>query len=156
MQWEEASRAPNPPKDNDYRLWVDKHKPKKAAGDYLSLKSMTLALTLTPLTPLTPLTQVSDLCGNQEQIKKLTSWLSDWKRKLSSQKAAAAMLKREAEEAAASDPKKKAKAPKKPAGGKDKEMTRAVLISGPPGIGKSTAAALVAKDLGFEVLEFQH
>jgi len=31
---------------------------------------------------------------------------------------------------------------------------RAVLLSGPPGIGKTSAAGLVAKSLGYEVLEF--
>ena len=36
--------------------------------------------------------------------------------------------------------------------GKDKPM-KAVLISGPPGIGKSSAASIIAKQLGFEVTE---
>lgn len=36
--------------------------------------------------------------------------------------------------------------------GKDKPM-KAVLISGPPGIGKSSAATIIAKQLGFEVTE---
>ena len=36
--------------------------------------------------------------------------------------------------------------------GKDKPM-KAVLISGPPGIGKSSAANIIAKQLGFEVTE---
>ena len=30
---------------------------------------------------------------------------------------------------------------------------KAVLISGPPGIGKSSAASIIAKQLGFEVTE---
>ena len=36
--------------------------------------------------------------------------------------------------------------------GKDKPM-KAVLISGPPGIGKSSAASIISKQLGFEVTE---
>ena len=36
--------------------------------------------------------------------------------------------------------------------GKDKPM-KAVLISGPPGVGKSSAATIIAKQLGFEVVE---
>ena len=33
-------------------------------------------------------------------------------------------------------------------------MFRAVLISGPPGIGKTTAAHLVGKNLGYNIVEF--
>jgi replication factor C subunit 1 len=36
--------------------------------------------------------------------------------------------------------------------GKDKPM-KAILISGPPGIGKSSAASIIAKQLGFVVKE---
>jgi replication factor C subunit 1 len=36
----------------------------------------------------------------------------------------------------------------------DKNFKRAVLISGVPGIGKSTTAALLAKEAGYEVIEF--
>ncbi len=74
--------------------------------------------------------------------KQLTNWLSLWKEKLKSQQDA----KREA----GGDGKKEKGAKK----GKDKDLTRAVLISGPPGIGKSTAATLVAEELGYKVLEF--
>lgn len=34
-----------------------------------------------------------------------------------------------------------------------KMNSRACMISGPPGIGKSTAAKVIAKELGFSVLE---
>jgi replication factor C subunit 1 len=37
---------------------------------------------------------------------------------------------------------------------KDGKAKRAVLLSGPPGIGKSSAAALVCRELGFEPIEF--
>ena len=42
--------------------------------------------------------------------------------------------------------------PSADAKGKEKPM-KAVLISGPPGIGKSSAASIIAKQLGFEVTE---
>ena len=35
----------------------------------------------------------------------------------------------------------------------DPDSFRAVLISGPPGIGKTSAAHLVAKSLGFDIIE---
>lgn len=72
-------------------------------------------------------TNVSQLCGNKGAVTKLTNWLSNWF------------------EYAKHDFKD---------GGPDGMGTyRAVLISGPPGIGKTTAAHLVAKLLGFDVLE---
>ena len=37
---------------------------------------------------------------------------------------------------------------------KDKNFKRAILISGVPGIGKSTTAALLAREAGFDVLEY--
>ena len=44
------------------------------------------------------------------------------------------------------------RAPERGAEGWDKPM-KAVLISGPPGIGKSSAATIIARQLGFEVTE---
>jgi len=38
--------------------------------------------------------------------------------------------------------------------GKGAKKERACLLSGPPGIGKSSAAHIIAKEMGFEVLEF--
>ena len=81
--------------------------------------------------------KVSELIGNQEAIKKLQDWLQKWKVELKKQMAAMAQA-----------------AQKKGKGGKPKEMKKAALLSGPPGIGKTSAATLVAEALGYEVLEF--
>ncbi|KAL6452191.1 RFC1 Replication factor C subunit 1 [Candida maltosa Xu316] len=71
-------------------------------------------------------TDIAQLCGNKGQIKKLKEWLENW---FDNQ----------------------ANGFKGPF---DSPSTyRAVLISGPPGIGKTSAAHLVAKSLGFDVLE---
>lgn len=72
-------------------------------------------------------TNVSQLCGNKGAVTKLTTWLSNWF--------------------------EYAKHDFKDAGPDGMGTYRAVLISGPPGIGKTTAAHLVAKLLGFDVLE---
>ncbi|KAG7663930.1 rfc1 [[Candida] subhashii] len=69
-------------------------------------------------------TSISQLCGNKGQVAKLRSWLSSW----------------------FDNAKNGFKS-------KNGEVYRAALISGPPGIGKTTAAHLVAKELGFDVLE---
>lgn len=64
----------------------------------------------------------SEILGNEQSIEKLRSWLSSW----------AIALK---------NPKMKSTGLKK-----------AALLSGSPGIGKSTAAILLAKELGFEII----
>ncbi|KAF9206942.1 hypothetical protein BGZ49_001536 [Haplosporangium sp. Z 27] len=72
--------------------------------------------------------QVKDLCGNNAQIQKLQRWLEGWddNYKLDFKKDNA-----------------------------DKSgLFRAVLISGPPGIGKTSAAHLVGNSLGFNIVEF--
>ncbi|KAF9115055.1 AP-3 complex subunit delta [Mortierella sp. AM989] len=72
--------------------------------------------------------QVKDLCGNNAQIQKLQRWLEGWEDnyKLNFKKDNA-----------------------------DKSgVFRAVLISGPPGIGKTSAAHLVGNSLGFNIVEF--
>lgn len=71
-------------------------------------------------------TALSQICGNKGQVKKLHDWLSHW------HEYARDGFKRPAH-----------------GGG----TFRAALISGPPGIGKTTAASLVAKELGYDILE---
>ncbi|KAH8924192.1 DNA replication factor C, large subunit [Atractiella rhizophila] len=68
-----------------------------------------------------------DICGNKGQVDKLERWLTDWPKSLKSSF-------------------------KKP--GKDgMGAFRAVLVSGPPGIGKTTAAHVISKELGYEIIE---
>ncbi|KAF9897779.1 hypothetical protein BX616_004994, partial [Lobosporangium transversale] len=71
---------------------------------------------------------VKDLCGNNAAIQRLSRWLQGW------------------EESYANNFKKD---------NADKTGTfRAVLISGPPGIGKTSAAHLVGNTLGYNIVEF--
>ena len=71
--------------------------------------------------------QLSQICGNKAQVDKLQKWLQNFSR----------------------SQKKKFKMP-----GPDGSGTyRAVMIHGPPGIGKTTAAHLIARLEGFDVVE---
>ncbi|GKT47035.1 replication factor C subunit 2 [Colletotrichum spaethianum] len=72
-------------------------------------------------------TQLNHICGNKAQVEKIQAWLNNWQkaRKYDFQRRGADGM-----------------------GG-----TRAIIISGPPGIGKTTAAHLAAKLAGFDVIE---
>lgn len=72
-------------------------------------------------------TQASHICGNKAAVEKIQNWLRNWakSRKYDFQKRGADGM-----------------------GG-----TRAIMLSGPPGIGKTTAAHLAAKLEGFDVIE---
>ncbi|XXG97188.1 hypothetical protein Hte_003483 [Hypoxylon texense] len=72
-------------------------------------------------------TQPSHICGNKAAVEKIQNWLRNWprSRKYNFQKRGADGM-----------------------GG-----ARAVIISGPPGIGKTTAAHLAARLEGYDVLE---
>lgn len=70
---------------------------------------------------------IKEICGNKGNVEKLTNWLADWQKNFNS-------------------------GFKKP--GKDgMGLYRAVLISGPPGIGKTTTAHVVAEASGYSPLE---
>lgn len=72
-------------------------------------------------------TSMNMICGNKGQVEKLQSWLRNWR--LSAKH-------------------------KFKKGGKDGSgLYRSVMIHGPPGIGKTTAAHLVAKLEGYDVVE---
>lgn len=71
---------------------------------------------------------LKEICGNKSLVEKLQRWLHDWdKNRIANFK--------------------------KP-GSDGLGFYRAVLISGPPGIGKTTSAHLVANLEGYDVLEF--
>jgi replication factor C subunit 1 len=72
-------------------------------------------------------TAVAMVCGNKGQVEKLQNWLRKWHNN--------------------------AKYNFKKAGPDGSGVYRAALIHGPPGIGKTTAAHLVAKLEGFDVVE---
>ncbi|KAH7321116.1 replication factor RFC1 C terminal domain-containing protein [Stachybotrys elegans] len=72
-------------------------------------------------------TQINQICGNKGNVEKIQAWLRDWPKN------------------------KKYNFSRRGADGMGAE--RAIIISGPPGIGKTTAAHLAAKLEGYDVLE---
>ena len=70
---------------------------------------------------------IKDICGNKGQVEKLQMWLHDFPAS--------------------------AKSGFKKPGKNGMNTSRAVFISGPPGIGKTTAAHLCAKLEGFTPIE---
>lgn len=70
---------------------------------------------------------LSQICGNKGQVEKLQRWLREWP--------------------------KSQRIQFKKAGPDGSFMYRAVIIHGPPGIGKTTAAHLAAKMEGYDIIE---
>ncbi|TID23926.1 hypothetical protein CANINC_003087 [Pichia inconspicua] len=68
-------------------------------------------------------TDIKHICGNKSNVETLYSWLEHWFEKPHDMK------------------------------GSSIDSFKAVLISGPPGIGKTTAATLISKKLGYDVIE---
>lgn len=72
-------------------------------------------------------TQIAQICGNKGQVEKLQLWLRNWPKNLKS-----GFEKR---------------------GADGNGVFRVVMIHGPPGIGKTSAAHLVAKLEGYDIVE---
>ncbi|KAI9477089.1 replication factor RFC1 C terminal domain-containing protein [Zychaea mexicana] len=82
--------------------------------------------------------KISEIVGNKEVVKQIDQWLKDWHRNLNANNN--------------SNIKSGGSSGKKSNG--SPSNFRSVLISGPPGVGKSTTAHVVAIENGYEVLEF--
>ncbi|CCE63804.1 hypothetical protein TPHA_0F03230 [Tetrapisispora phaffii CBS 4417] len=72
-------------------------------------------------------TNTNQICGNKSSVNKLKNWLINWEASKASN----------------------FKSPGRDGSG----IFRAAMLYGPPGIGKTTAAHLIAKDLGYDILE---
>ncbi|KAL8336156.1 hypothetical protein RB601_000132 [Gaeumannomyces tritici] len=72
-------------------------------------------------------TQISHICGNKAQVDRIKAWLENWPKS------------------------RKYDFKKRGADGMGGE--RAIIISGPPGIGKTTAAHMAARLAGYDVIE---
>mmetsp|Transcript_22623 Transcript_22623/g.21786 ORF Transcript_22623/g.21786 Transcript_22623/m.21786 type:complete len:201 (+) Transcript_22623:799-1401(+) len=79
---------------------------------------------------------ITDLVGNEGVVNELYEWLRDW------------------DDVVIRGHKKDVK-PKRGQGWQDmpRMNAKACLLSGPPGIGKTSAARIICKELGFEVME---
>ncbi|KAJ9110660.1 hypothetical protein QFC19_001489 [Naganishia cerealis] len=105
---------------------LEMEKREKEAESEARRKAKVLGKTGTAVKRYAP-TTLKEICGNKGNVEKLSTWLASW-------------------------PQLYKDGFKKP--GKDGlGIYRAILISGPPGIGKTTAAHLVAKLQGYDVIE---
>lgn len=100
---------------------------KKAVAAGAPAPSQPAALPVQLLTSKYAPTQLSHICGNKAQVEKIQNWLRNWPKS------------------------KKYNFQRRGADGMGGE--RAIIISGPPGIGKTTSAHLAAKLEGYDVLE---
>ncbi len=74
-------------------------------------------------------TKMADIIGNTKLVNELRDWLKTWETKYQAERKSGEKVK------------------------KSTAFKRAVMISGVPGIGKTTSAKLICQDLGFNVVE---
>ncbi|XP_004346975.2 replication factor C subunit 1 [Capsaspora owczarzaki ATCC 30864] len=90
-------------------------------------------------------TATKEIFGNKLNVERLKNWLMAWESN-NLDPVARAANKEQLKEAKKGFKKSKAEA--------DGSEFKAALLSGPPGIGKTTAAHIVARECGFEPIEF--
>jgi replication factor C subunit 1 len=89
---------------------------------------------------------LKEICGNKSQVEKLRAWLRDWFVLYTGSQCVIANV-------CNSRPTNLKEGFKAKSNKNDTSMYRAVLISGSPGIGKTTSAHLCAKLEGFTPIE---
>ncbi|XP_076348175.1 germ line transcription factor 1 [Tachypleus tridentatus] len=121
-------------KGEDYKMWVDKYRPTSTKqiigqqGERSNVNKLMKWLTNWYKTGVLGKTTAS-----QYNVNKLMKWLTNWYKNHSSGK--------------------KPQPPRWGGAADDGSFFKAALLSGPPGIGKTTSAQLVCQEAGFEYIE---
>ncbi|XP_027423456.1 ATPase family AAA domain-containing protein 5 isoform X3 [Zalophus californianus] len=117
-----SERSPFPDSGTEDMLWTEKYQPQNS----------------------------SELIGNELAIKKLHSWLKDWKRRAELEERQNLKGKKDEKQEGLSD------SIDFKGSSDDEEETRlcnTVLITGPTGVGKTAAVYACAQELGFKIFE---
>ncbi|XP_036050315.1 ATPase family AAA domain-containing protein 5 [Onychomys torridus] len=91
----------------------------------------------------------NELIGNELAIKKLYSWLKDWKRRAELEERQNSKAKRDEKQEDLSD----SMDFKGSSDDEDCHLCNTVLITGPTGVGKTAAVYACAQELGFKIFE---
>lgn len=128
----QVDKTSTPPKPTPQKVHKtpEKAKPTKAPSPGGTSKKPTVATSSLPWTEKYKPKVPNDIIGNQSLVKQLHDWLTNWDKNFLNNST-------------------KAKG-KKPT---DSGAKKAILLSGTPGIGKTTSAKLVSQMLGFQTIE---